>query len=480
MKILLIAPKTNRKSFLFSPPINLCYLKSYLKRYGNYNQIKVIDESAIEYDTLEAVKEFAPDIIGTTCLTDTRHNCFSVLQNARKVMPKAKTIVGGTHGTLMYEQILDNYHFIDFVCVGEGEQTFLEFVQAVETGGEYKDIKGLVFRESGKVNFTGKREFIKNVDIIPLPDYDDIDLKQYKGSQLYDWERNKPRASILSSRGCPFSCIFCGSREAFPGWRARSAGSVVEEFQWYADKFDFECFSIVDDLFTLDEKRAIDICNGLIRKRLNIKWFAQTRADALTKNIVLALKDAGCQLLQIGAESGSPKILKIINKRETLETIENAFAICNKVGLKTQMNLIIGSPEEDQKTIRETAQLIKKYKPFISQFSPLQIFPKTRLFEDYMIRNNVTDDLWLSEAEGFKYNYLNDKDINRFIRKLEIVDFRTRGIYGYIKMFNKYGNEYRVRVLDYLASKPFLKNTYSYFKPFVKRASIKNRIVNGS
>jgi len=469
MKILLIAPRTNRRQALFSPPLNLGYLKSYLLKYGPYRDVKVIDESAIDYDVCEFLKQYKPDIIGSTCLSDTRINCFKMLESARKILPQAKIIVGGTHATLMYKQILGHYSFVDYVCVGEGEQTLLEFVRTLDKGGDLSRVKGLAMRLDGKVYFTGTRDFIKDLETIPFPDYDDINLLAYKGSRLYPWERNMTRASILSSRGCPFSCIFCGSREAFPGWRARRVDSVVEEFRWYVDKFKFGCFSIVDDLFSLNEERAIEICRRLLSLNLDIKWFAQTRADALTEELARVMKKSGCQILQIGAESGSPQILKTINKNETLETIENAFSICNRVGLRTQMNLILGAPGENQETVKETNRLIKRFKPFITQISILQVFPRTQICEDFKVRNNLSDDMWLSETEGYDYNYLSREEFNKYTRQLQFAAEQARGFAGYCAMISRFGRYYWFKFRDYLAGKPQLNNFYSLVKQLKKR-----------
>jgi anaerobic magnesium-protoporphyrin IX monomethyl ester cyclase len=444
MKILLVEPISINKGWPnYCPPIGLCYLKGALKR-NNINEVKVVDLTDSTFDEYtNTLKKEKPDILGIACFTETRNNVFRMLRIAKQNNPKILTVLGGVHPTIMYEQILLNNKDVDIICLGESEITFTELIKNVDYKQDWSDIKGIAYLRDNKVINNEQRQLIQNLDEIPFPDYEDLNLKNYKGD--FSWEKGIPRASILTSRGCPFSCIFCSSKEVFNTWRYRSATNVLQEIEWYVER-GFNCFSFVDDLFSFKRERIKTICKEIIDRRLNIKWFAQTRADCLDEEILALMKKSGCQLIQIGVESGSAKILKNLNKRESLDTLKKAFLLCKKANMKTQMMLMVGSPGETKETIEETKSFIKEVKADRVLVANLRIFPGTNLMQLAVEKSIFHNDYWLKNSSYFYYTgSMSIQEINKYHRQLIFYIARIKGLKGFfelaIQVLNKIKNE---------------------------------------
>jgi len=431
MRILLVNPQMAKGWRPYTlPPVGLCYLKAGLVKAG-FKDVKVLDASDFSIGKIRSyIKDYKPDVVGVTCFTEARHNSLDVARVAKEVNSSVTTMLGGVHPTFMYKQILENYGFVDIVVIGEGEETIVELAKSLSTT-TFEAPRGLAFRGlEGECQISGSREKIKNLDSLPFPDYSDLQLDRYKDTA--GPIKDRPLAPIVTSRGCPFQCAYCSAKAMWGSWRHRSIQSVIEELTYLVRDYGYDTFIIIDDIFSADAKRCEELCNNIISNKLNIKWRIQTRTDAVTLSLLQLMKDAGCVGVGFGVESGSPLILKNLNKRESTEGIVQAFEWCHKVDLDATFNVIIGSPGETAETLNETKDLIRKCRPPYVSTANLRIYPGTPLWN-----SSGYNESWFLDREETLF-YTKAMDINEMYRhnaEFVLLQARLGGLKGYFDLY---------------------------------------------
>lgn len=432
MKILLLSPLIARTKV--DPPVGLCYLQSYLDSKG-YTESKIF-HTYKSYDEVKSfITEYKPDVVGISCLTVHRGSSFKLAKLAKEINPNIKVVFGGCHSTFMWKQIMENFDFVDYIVIGEGEITFYELVRAIDKKLPTKDIKGIVYKEDGKTIRTEDRPFIENLDDLPFPSWRDVDFNDFAIPDPPMHHFRERKASIVTSRGCVFNCGFCSTTHFWTRrWRARSAKNVVDEIEWLVKEHNVRFFSVSDDIFALDIDRVIDICKGIIERKLDVKWYAETRVDRMSKEMFEWMKKAGCFLVQFGVESGSDKMLNNINKGVTSKQVAYAIKCAKEAGLKTDMLLMVGNIGETDETVDETIKLIDEVKPDVVVVSITQVFPSTRLYEIAKQQNFISDDHWLSDKTAPVYTYENDlKKLLSWRLKIIKSFYNSKQMFGYYK-----------------------------------------------
>lgn len=400
VRILLINPSSNVGKMTHLP-LGLCYLKAFLKHEGF--TAKVLDATVLSDNTVRDIllKE-SPDIVGITCFTDTRFKTFYYARMVKDVLgDKVKVVLGGAHATHLSSQILHNYSAVDFIVSGEGERTIVDLARALDTSSNIAEVRGISYRLDGKITVNPSQTFIKDLDSIPYPDYDDLDIRNYHGP--HDFCKGAPCFSIIASRSCAYECIFCSTKEFWGKVRIRSAENVVNEVKWLCEKYGAKNICFEDDAFSLRKEWAIEVCERILQANLSIKWAAQTRADRFSKEVAEMMKKAGCQSLCFGIESGDPTILKNLNKHQTVDDVVNAFKICKEAGLRGVMSLIIGSPGETVETIEGTKKLLRISNPDAMVLNALRIYPATRLFQIAKGQGLIDESVFLSVTTDLYY-----------------------------------------------------------------------------
>ena len=395
MNVLLISPPRENPQPASFPPIGLGYIASVLKKDGH--KVRIMDAAAYSLKKIERlILEINPEIVGLTCWTVERGQTFKVANLVKKNVPHATIIVGGQHATAFPEHMFKLAH-ADVVVLGEGERTTSELVLCLEGGKNISHVKGIVYIEDGKAVYTEPRELIEDLDKIPFPMYDNFDLKKYGGLP----ERKTMTTAIVSSRGCSYNCIFCSSAVFWKRrWRARSSENVLAEVEWLYKDHNVRSFIFFDDFFFLDKDRAIEICKGIIDKKLDVEWVAEGRVNLVDRELLKWMKKAGCYRIDYGVESGSPKILKNINKKISVGQIRNAFNLTHEFGIKPVAYLMVGNPGETKETIRETLQLMEQIKPhYTNTGGILWILPNTEIYEKSKKLGIIDDDDWLKNME---------------------------------------------------------------------------------
>ena len=380
-------------------PLGLGYIAAVLEKNG-YNA-KVVDMFDYGWDKVEeSIRQESPDILGISCLTNARANSFRTAGIAKKINPKIKVILGGPHASFMYQQILEHYP-ADVIVIGEGEITALELARAFQEDKDLGNIAGIAFKNNGKINVTKERLFIDDLDSLPFPAHGQFDLKRYKKEGV---DVAKFMVDIITSRGCPFKCLFCSSCNFWgKAWRHRSAKNIADELEYLKNNFGVEAFNFSDDIFTMRQDNVISLCKEIIDRRLNITWFAQSRVNCVSRPMLEWMKKAGCKTIAYGIESGSPEILKTIDKDITVEQAIEAFRITKEVGLNADAFFMVGNPGETEETIKETCALIDKIQPHHIVVSVTVIYPQSGLYELAKQNNLINDDYWLSEKPAPAY-----------------------------------------------------------------------------
>ncbi|MEA3486022.1 MAG: radical SAM protein, partial [Candidatus Aerophobetes bacterium] len=307
--------------------------------------------------------------------TSTIYDAYEVAKLTKEVSSKIKVIIGGPHVSFTAKETLKDCPWIDIVVRGEGEITTRELISHLEGGLSLKEVKGISFRENGGIIETGNRSFIKNLDKIPFPAYHLLPMDKYRaGKHRF--------ANIITSRGCPFSCIFCSSSELCGKmWRARSPENVIEELKKLKYEYDVSEVEFLDDTFTLNNRRTEEICNLMMKKNLNLSWSASSRVSTITQGLADRMKKAGCHTIYLGIESGSQKILDLIQKGINLFQAEKAVEIVRRANINALGSFIIGIPGETVKSIKKTIRFARTLNLNFVQFSICTPYPGTKLFK---------------------------------------------------------------------------------------------------
>jgi len=393
MKILLINPPRiyyqGSKGVRVGLPLGLMYLASILEKNGY--QPKIFDclihpeakvfsvgdktiHGMTEDKILEVIKKEKPEIVGiTNPFTAQVDSAIKMADLVKQVDQKIITVVGGPHLAVSGKDLLEQNKNIDIGVKGEGEYILLEIIKNLERNLPLDSIKNIVYRKADQVIETERGSYIDKLDNLPLPAYHLIDMELYfkllkKG--LATRPSAKQRSiSAITSRGCPYNCIFC-SIHLHMGrvWRIHSAEYVIKHVDYVVDKYGVDHISFEDDNFTLDMNRVTKILEGIIKKKIKISWDTPNgvRADRFNEELAKIMKESGCSELIFGVESGDQRVLNtIIDKNLNLETVVKTAAICKKFKIKTKAFFVIGFPgetmEDMKRTVNFALMLRRKY-----------------------------------------------------------------------------------------------------------------------
>lgn len=435
MKVILTRPFYH--SHLITPPLGLGYLSSYIKSAG-FSDTKILDGLNLELsnrEITEICKKDKCDIVGISIISDYRSEAFDLSRKLKEA--GIKVALGGPQITAL-PQISLNESGADFAICGEGEITFLELLRRISAGNSnFNNIPGLYTKDI-KENI--HREFIEDLDMIPFPDWEEMNPAKYKKAPHGGLIKNFPVAPVVSSRGCPFECTFCASPNLWKKKiRFRSAKNLVDEIEYLVHRFKVKEIHFEDDNLTLKKSHIEGICGEILKRNLSISWATPNgiRVETVTPDLLKLMKRSGCYYLAFGIESGSQNILDNIKKKTKLETIEYAVRKASKAGILTQGFFIFGLPGETRETIDETIKFAKKIPLDRAQFLILDILPGSELFEktdpeklcasDYRSYQEVS---WI--PEGIDKTTLQDAPGKAF----RSFFLRPRQIFSLLKFFN--------------------------------------------
>lgn len=377
MKVLFINPNPSYASGIneatIYPPIGLVSMSSFLNENGfdsrviDANMLRMNDEK-----TLDIISSESPDIIGISANIVTAKATLQLCEKIKKEFKGKKLVCGGPQPSIAPEKFLT---FAGIVVRGEGEQTVLDIAK----GKKLSKIDGISFNKNGVIINNKPRKLIENLDELPFPNYDLLDpnLKKYKGRA-----KRLPSAPILTSRGCPYQCIYCNKSIFGNIFRARSPENVLKEIEELMDKFEIKQLDILDDNFSLNPKRAEKICDMLIERDFDLIINCQNgiRADRVSRNLIHKMKLAKFFKVEIGVESGNKIILEKIKKQLDLNTVKKVVKWFREERIVVHTSFMLGLPWDTPETMQQTIDFAIELNPHIANFCITLPFPKTELY----------------------------------------------------------------------------------------------------
>jgi anaerobic magnesium-protoporphyrin IX monomethyl ester cyclase len=360
-----------------SPPLGIAYLAAALERAGA--EVKVLDFVVTPYSkgALESeLNGFMPQVVGVTAVSMTFDNAIQVVRDVKSIAPDVVTVMGGPHVSFCAEETLDSFPELEVIALGEGEETVVDLAREASDGQNWKEIRGIVYRDGSKILKAPTREPIGDLSKLPLPARHLIPLGRYRALGM--------PVSMTTSRGCPFKCIFCVGRKMVGSKvRYRDPGMVVDEFGYLAG-LDFTQINIADDLFTANRNHCLSVCREIMARKIKARWSSFARVDTVSREVLEAMKEAGCTTVSFGVESANPDILKTIRKGITLEQVIAAINLCIEVGILPHVSFILGLPGETPDTLKETEEFGRRLKDMgaLYGFHLLSPFPGTEVREE--------------------------------------------------------------------------------------------------
>jgi|TARA_B100001971_G_C18262386_1_gene588186 radical SAM superfamily enzyme YgiQ (UPF0313 family) len=409
MKVLLINPpdinmiRTNLPAVLDSeehvgyyPPIGLLYVAAHAEKETNY-KIEVLDTlvEELDYDGIEKeIIRRQPDVVGIQTMTFTLIDVIKTARVVKKVNKNIHVCLGGPHINLYPDETIAIPE-IDSLVLGEGEHAFADLLKCLDSNSELAKVKGIVFQKNGKIINPGARPMIENLDTLVHPARNLIPIEKY-------WSvlaKNAPITTSMTSRGCPFKCIFCDRPFFGKSFRFRSAKNVVDEMEECV-KVGIREFVFYDDTFTIDRKRVYGICEEIEKRKLDVFWSVRARVAGLDEKILMTMRKAGCIRIHFGVESGNEEILKVMKKGITLEEIRTAFKLAKKVGMTTLGYFMLGNPSETREQMMETIEFANTLNADYANFALTTPYPATELYQMGFEEGIIEDDYWREFAKN--------------------------------------------------------------------------------
>lgn len=445
-KVLFIAPPAvtlkSGRDINPLPPAGLGYLAAVLKGMGIEPRIldcliqgweteKEVNDLCIRVGLPESkieqyIRDFAPDLVGISCQFSRQykiyHELFGLVKRAKK---ECITVGGGAHATVCPQEVLQDPH-CDYLLQGEAEESFKDLLIKLSLNRDVSDVDGLGWKNGEKLEINNKRKWIEDLDSIPYPAYDIMEIERYFGLEASHGLRHKERfCPVITSRGCPARCTFCSALRVWGDrYRARSVENVLGEMKLLKERYSVEELMFEDDNVTANPKRAKELFSGMKREKFNFVWDTPNGVGAwgMDEEMIDLMKGSGCIKLNFPVESGSQNILNtVIRKPLNLEKVKSLINYCRKIGLDYGMFLIIGLPGETKADIWQTfrfAASCKVYKPHFSVATP---YPGTHLFEQckndsLFAREFSFDDLFI-RSYLIKTKDWDGKDLRRMLKK---------------------------------------------------------------
>lgn len=374
----------------YNPPLGLLYIAAYLEKHSDH-EVEVLDAQVEEmrYDELEAaVARKKPDVVGITTMTFTLIDVLKTVQLVKRVDEDIKVVLGGPHIHLYPNETID-LPGVDYLVLGEGEVAFTQLIENMGDTDRLGKITGLVFKVNGNVVNTGLRDMIDHLDELPFPARHLTPYWRYSSLLA----KRTPITTMFTSRGCPYRCAFCDRPHLGKKFRARTAENVADEMEECVNMGIHE-FLVYDDTFTIDRQRVLDICDEIIRRKLDIGWDIRARIDTVTKDMLKRLQEAHCERIHYGVEAGTDRILKVLRKGITLEQARNVFKMTKEVGIATLAYFMIGAPTETREEILETIRFAQELDPDFVHITILTPFPATAIYQKGLKEGVFESDFW--------------------------------------------------------------------------------------
>lgn len=441
------------------PPLGLCYLAAVTRENGYATRI--VDAVALGLDYKEALLEVlrdAPRYIGLTASTITILNAARLAREIKNRDKDRVVMIGGSHITAVPEETMERFPQFDIGVVGEGEATIIDLMETYNRGNRLDNVKGIIFRENGKLKLTEPRAYIKDLDSLPMPAWDLLPyLPQYYRPAAQSVKR-LPSTSIVTARGCIGKCTFCDRKVFGNRCRGHSTAYIMRMIKNLYYDYGIRDLQIDDDTFMIFKRRMIEVCEALIEEKMDLSWCCLARVDHVNPDLLQLMKKAGCWQIQYGIESGSQEILDVLRKGTNLQQIEQAIRWTREAGINSKGFFMIGNPLETEETMRQTIEFAKKLDLDDFQMTFLTPFPGSEFYEmaaeygtfnydwakmnEYnvtFIPNGLTEEMLVKyHKKAFREFYLRPRIILSYLRRmrhLELILLLSRVALSFLRSF---------------------------------------------
>ncbi len=373
------------------PPLNLITLAAYIRDKGF--STKVIDCS-INYPDIQmlyqhfiTLQNHPPKYIGIGIYTSQAKICYEIAKRIKNILPDTILIAGGPHATFSFEEILESNTF-NIIVLGEGELPLTEILQ----GKELNQIKGIVYKDDyNTIIKTEAQKRIKDLDSLPLPAYDLLELSKYRPT--IGSFKNLPSLILTTSRGCPGNCSFCTKTLGREHYQ-KTAHKIFQELKILVEKFNIRDFAFHDDTFTSIKKNIIDLCELIIKNNLKISWLCYSRIDTIDAELLKFMKKAGCHQIMYGVESFDQNVLNSIHKGINTKKVEKISKLTQKIGITSKLTFIIGNPTDTMQTLKLTIKKTLQINPDLIVVNIATPFPGTKMYNEENSKNNILTTNW--------------------------------------------------------------------------------------
>ena len=396
------------------PSLGLSSLSAILK--AENHKCLIVDafaEQLTKEQLLSRVEKFAPDFIGVTSTTPFYKMASLTCRCLKERFPNIPVILGGPHVTVMKKDALLEPS-VDYGVIGEGEQTLLALLTALAKKEPIDDIPNVIHRVDGQLLMNEIVDQRLDINELPIPDRSDLPLDSY-----YDSLSLHGKAmSMMTTRGCPFRCLFCEADVRGGRYRAREVSLVIDEMKHIVNELGFPEIVIYDDTFTVNRKRTVAICEAILKDGLKFSWDCRTRVDCVDEELLALMKRAGCHRISFGVEAASERVREVLRKDITDEQIRNAFLWSRCVGIRTIGYFMLGTPTETKEEIEQTIKYAIELSPDIAHFCITAPYPGTDLYRMGVSMGVIPDDFWqcyvgLADEEHMDIPYFTSKGLSR-------------------------------------------------------------------
>lgn len=386
--------RNKRKDLYYYPfPFYLAYATAVLEKDG-YNVFlrDYLTSELVSGDLFKDLRGKNPDLFVAEIATPSFDNDIKIFKKVKEEIG-CRIVLCGPHATVYTKKTIEESPFVDYVMFGEYEYTLRELAESISANKPLKGVKGLAYRENGKVIVNEKRPLIQNLDELPFPSRHFLPINRYNDS----FARGYPNIQMISSRGCPYKCSFCLEPEVFYGthmFRYRSAKNVVDEMEQIIKAYNPEEIYFDDAIFTVGRERVKQICQEIKNRDLRVNWSVMGDTINPDESIIKAMAEAGCVGMKFGVESANEHILKNIMKFISLEKTKEVVKWCKKYGLRTHATYMFGLPGETKETIKKTIDYAIKLNTNSAQFSIATPYPGTAFYDQAKREGWIAKEDW--------------------------------------------------------------------------------------
>lgn len=417
-------------------PMGILYVSAYVKRSGvaNVHTLNLNHVEGAEYDILNScIKDNNIDMFCIGGLSGEYSDLERIISYADKIDPDVVTVVGGGIMTADPEVTMKAMPEVDFGIIGEGEQTSVELIEAVASGGDVSAVDGLIYRDADGLKITGRREEIFDLDSLPFPDYEGFNYAEYleKNPDLSDEGKKYSQVSVIGGRSCKYNCTFCfhpsGSK-----YRQRSLDSIFSEIDYLVNKYNISYIALREELFATDNERVREFCERV--EAYDFDWSIQLRIDSINRELVDMLEGTRCRYVFVGVESADDKVLKSMRKGITRVQIEDALEMLRAAGLNSRSGVIFGDTDETWESAMFTLEWFRKNYEKYRMFVDMVIaFPGSVIYKRACLSGVIPDPVQFLKdgCPIVNISRMSDAEFDALVAQVEKINYRKYTVKHY-------------------------------------------------